>query len=336
MNTKTFIIAELSANHNGSLKTALESVKAIKKMGADAVKLQTYTPDTITMDVKTDIFRIQGSHWDGQYLYDLYKNACTPWEWHKEIFNAAKQEGLLCFSSPFDYTAVDFLEKLNCPIYKIASMEITDIQLIKYAASKKKPMIISTGIADKEDILLAIKTCQSEGNNDITLLKCTSEYPAPHENTNLLTMRDFQTEFGVKIGLSDHTMGIEAPIAAVALGATVIEKHFILNKKIGGPDAHFSLDYNEFKLMIDSVRKVEKMMGIVSYELTEKQLLSRKYARSLFISKDVEENTIITTENIQSVRPSDGIAPKHLKDVIGKRFNKGIKKGVPLSWDDID
>ncbi|MEN8787463.1 MAG: pseudaminic acid synthase, partial [Flavobacteriales bacterium] len=257
MDNKTcFIIAELSANHGGKIEITLETVRAAKRAGADAIKIQTYTADTITFDSKKEHFKInQGTHWDGQYLYDLYKEAYLPWEWHAEIFKVAKEEGLVCFSSPFDYTAVDFLEELNTPIYKIASFEITDIPLIEYAASKGKPMIISTGIAEIEDIELAIQTCKKAGNNDITILKCTSAYPASLEDANLITIPDIMKRFGVKSGLSDHTLGTEAPAIAVALGATVIEKHFILDKSIGGPDAHFSLDEKEFAEMVSAVRK---------------------------------------------------------------------------------
>ena len=227
-NKKCFIIAELSANHGGDIEIAKETIRAAKRAGADAVKLQTYTADTITIDVKSDLFKInQGTHWDGQYLYDLYKKASLPWDWHEELFKLAKEEGLVCFSSPFDFSAVDFLEELNTPIYKIASFEITDIPLIKYVASKQKPIIISTGIAVEEDIELAIKTCKEVGNNQITILKCTSAYPAKAENVNLLTMVDIASKFNVKIGLSDHTLGIEVPVVAVSLGAKVIEKHFI-------------------------------------------------------------------------------------------------------------
>lgn len=329
---KCFIIAELSANHGGSIEIAKETVKAAKRAGADAIKLQTYTADTITLDVKTDEFKIsQGTAWDGQYLYDLYKDAALPWEWHQELFNLAKKEGLICFSSPFDKSAVDFLEELDTPIYKVASFEITDIPLIKYMASKQKPMIISTGIATIEDIELAIETCKSAGNNDITILKCTSAYPAAAEDANLLTIPDIVARFGVKSGLSDHTMGTEAPMIAVALGAKMIEKHFILDKSIGGADAHFSLDENEFKQMVDAVRLTEKLMGKIDYEMTEKKTKSREFSRSLYISKNVKAGEIITEENVKSVRPGFGLHPKYLIDVLGKHFVLDIKKGEPLS-----
>ena len=254
------------------MQVALETVRAAKRAGADAIKLQTYTAKTMTIDCKNDFFMIkQDTAWDGQYLYDLYKEASLPWEWHSKIFEVAKEEGLVCFSSPFDNSAVDLLEELNTPIYKIASFEITDIPLIEYAASKGKPMIISTGIAEIADIELAIETCKKAGNNDITILKCTSAYPADPKDANLLTIPDIKSRFGVKVGLSDHTMGIEGPIVATVLGATVIEKHFILDKSIGGPDAHFSLDEKEFTEMVNAVRKAEEMMGVVDYKMTEKK-----------------------------------------------------------------
>lgn len=328
----TFIIAELSANHGGKIETAIETIRAAKKAGADAIKLQTYTAETITLNSKQDWFKInQGTAWDGKYLYDLYNEAFLPWEWHKELFKVAKEEGLVCFSSPFDKTSVDFLEKLNTPIYKIASFEITDIPLIKYAASKGKPMIISTGIATIEDIKLAIHTCRKVGNNDITILKCTSAYPAEPEDANLLTIPDIKERFDVKVGLSDHTLGIEAPAISVALGATVIEKHFILDKSIGGPDAHFSLDKKEFTEMVKAVRKTEKMLGKVDYEMTEKKKSSRHFSRSLFIVEDVKKGEKLTETNIRSIRPGIGLHPKYLKEIIGKIFINDYVKGTPLS-----
>ncbi len=328
-----FIIAELSANHGGKLEIALETVRAAKRAGADAIKLQTYTAKTITLNSKKECFKInQGTHWDGQYLYDLYKEAFLPWEWHKPIFALAKKEGLVCFSSPFDFTAVDFLEDLNCPIYKIASFEITDIPLIEYAASKGKPMIISTGIAEIKDIELAIDTCKKAGNNNITILKCTSAYPANPEEANLTTIDDIKQRFKVMSGLSDHTLGIEAPMIAVAMGATVIEKHFILDKSIGGVDAHFSLDENEFKKMVDAVRLTEKMMGEVDYEMTASKKKSREFSRSLFIVKNVKEGELISNENIRSIRPGYGLHPKFLSEIIGKEYTSKQEKGTPISW----
>ena len=325
---KVFIIAELSANHNGSKEVALETVKAAKRTGADAIKLQTYTADTITLDVKNDDFKIsQGTLWDGKYLYDLYQEAYTPWEWHQEIFDLAKELGLVCFSSPFDKTAVDFLEELGNPIYKIASFEITDIPLIKYAASKGKPMIISTGVAELEDIELALKTCYIEGNMDVTLLKCTSSYPAPMEEANILMIKEMAERFGVNTGLSDHTLGITVPIVATCFGAKVIEKHFILNKEIGGPDAAFSLDETEFTQMVQSVREAEKSIGEISYQLTEKQVAGKAFSRSLYIAEDIKEGELFTDKNIKSVRPGFGMHPKFYSKIIGKEAKKNFKKG---------
>lgn len=333
-NNSAFIIAELSANHGGDINIAKETIHAAKRAGADAIKLQTYTADTITLNVKNEYFKINhDTHWDGKYLYDLYKEASLPWGWHKELFIEANREGLICFSSPFDRTAVDLLEKLGNPIYKVASFEITDIPLIQYIASKGKPIIISTGIASLEDIELAIETCKKEGNNDITVLKCTSAYPAEPEDANLLTIPDISKRFGVKSGLSDHTLGIEAPAVAVALGAKVIEKHFILDKSIGGPDAHFSLDEKEFKEMVMAVRKTEKMLGVIDYEMTPKKKKSREFSRSLFIIKDVNKGDKVTSDNIRSIRPGNGMHPKHYKDVLGRVFSKDLIKGTPLRDD---
>ena len=331
--SKVFIIAELSANHGGDIKIAIETIKAAKRAGADAIKLQTYTADTITLDSKKEYFKInQGTHWDGQYLYDLYKQASLPWDWHTELFEVAKHEGLICFSSPFDVTAVDLLERLNNPIYKIASFEITDIPLISYVASKGKPMIISTGIATIEDIELAIETCKSAGNHDITILKCTSAYPANPEDANLKTIKDIANRFNVKSGLSDHTLGIEAPMIAVAMGATVIEKHFILNKNIGGPDAHFSLDEKEFKQMVEAVRLTEILIGTVDYKMTEKKKESREFSRSLFVTESVKKGDLISSKNVRSIRPGFGLHPKHYKDVLGAPFSKDVERGTPLNF----
>jgi pseudaminic acid synthase len=328
---KCFIIAELSANHGGDVEIAKETIRAARRAGADAIKLQTYTADTITLDVRTDHFRIkQGTHWDGRYLYDLYKEASLSWDWHKPLFELAKQEGLICFSSPFDTTAVDFLETLGVPAYKIASFEITDIPLIAYVASKGKPVIISTGIADVADIELALETCRKAGNQEITLLQCTSAYPAAPEDANLLTIPDIRERFGVNAGLSDHTLGIEAPVAAVALGAKVIEKHFILDKAIGGPDAHFSLDEQEFKQMVDAVRTVEKMLGKPDYSMTPKKQKSREFARSLFVAEDVKAGEPLTEKNIRSVRPNYGMHTRYLSTVLGKVAARDLEKGMPL------
>ena len=332
MTNNCFIIAELSANHNGSLETAIATIRAAKRTGADAIKLQTYTADTITLDSKKDDFRIKGTLWDGRYLHDLYKEAYTPWEWHAELFRVAKEEGLVCFSSPFDFTAVDFLETLDCPIYKIASFEITDIPLIKYTASKGKPMIISTGIAEYEDIKLAVDTCRSVGNNDITILKCTSSYPAPVEEANLIMMAKFAEDFGVNVGLSDHTLGITVPIVSVVLGGKVIEKHFILDRAIGGPDAEFSLNEKEFTDMVTAVREAEKAIGKVDYTLTEKQKKGKDFSRSLYIAEDVAKGEKFTAQNIRSVRPGFSIHPKYYDQIIGTEAAQDYTKGDRINF----
>lgn len=333
---RVFIIAELSANHNGNLEIACETIRAAKRAGADAIKLQTYTADTITLDCKRDDFKIKDTIWDGKYLYDLYKEAYTPWEWHEELFKVAREEGLICFSSPFDKTAVDFLENLNVPAYKIASFEITDIPLIEYVASKNKPVIISTGIADLEDIELAIDACKRMGNDQIILLKCTSNYPAPIEEANLVMIADLAKRFDVVSGLSDHTMGITVPVVATVLGAKVIEKHFILDRSIGGPDASFSLDEEEFTAMVNAVREAEVAVGSIDYTLTDKKLKSREFSRSLYVAEDIKEGEVITTENVRSVRPGFGLHPKYYNEVIGKRVKCNLEKGTPLKLENLE
>lgn len=335
--TSVFIVAELSANHLQNIDLALKTIEAIKETGADAVKLQTYTPDTITIDCKKDYFKIkQGTLWDGKYFYDLYKEAFTPWEWHPKLFDFAKELGLICFSTPFDKTALDFLEELDTPAYKVASFEITDIPLIEYIASKGKPVIISTGIATLSDIEEAIEACKRMGNEQIILLKCVSAYPTPFEEANLKTIPNLMDTFGVPVGISDHTLGISVPIAATALGAIMIEKHFILDRKLGGPDAAFSLEPSEFKAMVNSVREVEKALGEITYELTERQLKSRKFSRSLFVVEDIRSGEIFTEKNIRSIRPGYGLHPKYLKQILGKKARKNIERGTPLSWDMIE
>ena len=312
------IVAEMSANHNGKKETAIETVRAAKRAGADAVKLQTYRADTITLRCdKPDFIINEGSIWDGQYFYDLYEQAYTPWEWHEELFHVAKEEGLICFSSPFDKTAVDMLEALDCPVYKIASFEITDIPLIEYAASKHKPMVLATGIATEEDIQLAVEACRRMGNNDITVLKCTSSYPAPVEEANLCMIRDLAERFQVKSGLSDHTLGSVSPIVAVTQGASMIEKHFILNRSIGGPDCSFSMEEKDFAQMVKDVRMAELSLGKTTYELTEKMRGSRSASRSLYVAEDMKAGEVITERNVRSVRPGFGLHPKYLKDILG-------------------
>ncbi len=332
-----YIIAELSANHNGSLQTALDTIKAAKEAGADAIKLQTYTADTLTIDCKKEDFVIRGGTlWDGKTLYELYKEAYTPWEWHEELFGYAKKIGIDIFSTPFDKTAVDFLEQFDPIAYKIASFEITDYELIRYAASKGRPMIISTGIAMIGEIQDAVDICKSVGNEEIALLKCTSAYPAPLEEANLKTIPNLAQTFGVVAGFSDHTLGTTAPIAAVALGAKVIEKHFILDKSIGGPDAAFSLDKEEFAQMVQAVRDTEKLLGNVDYSMNEKKRKSRQFARSLYIVEDVEAGETVSEKNVRAIRPGFGLHPKHLPEVLGKTFRKNYPRGTRLGWDCIE
>jgi len=328
-----FIIAELSANHNGSLETALETVRAAKRAGADCIKLQTYTADTITLDSDKEDFVIKGTIWDGRKLHSLYQEAYTPWEWHAEIYKAAKEEGLICFSSPFDKTAVDLLESLDSPAYKIASFEITDIPLIEYVASKGKPIIISTGIAEKEDIELALDACRRMGNNDIALLKCTSSYPAPIEEANMIMVKDLAERYNVISGLSDHTMGSTVPIVATVYGAKIIEKHFILDRAIGGPDASFSMNEEEFKQMVKSVREAEKASGVVDYTLTEKQAKGRDFSRSLYIAEDIKAGEVFTEKNLRSVRPGFGLHPKYFNELLGKKSKTDLEKGTPMQLD---
>lgn len=332
-NSKVFIIAELSANHNGSLEIAIETIRAAKRAGADCVKLQTYTADTLTINCDNEDFIIKDTIWGGRKLYDLYNEAYTPWEWHETLFKVANEEGLVCFSSPFDNSAVDFLEKLNAPAYKIASFEITDIPLIEYVASKGKPVIISTGIAELTDIELAINACKKMGNHDIALLKCTSSYPAPIDEANMIMVKDLCERFNVISGLSDHTMGAIVPIVATIFGAKIIEKHFILDRNIGGPDASFSMDELEFKAMVDSIREAELAIGLVDYNLTNKQAKGKDFARSLYAIKDIEIGEAFTFENIRSIRPGFGLHPKHLSNIVNKISPKKFSKGDRLTND---
>ncbi len=329
-----FIVAELSANHLHNFDLAIETIDAARDAGADAVKLQTYTPDTITLDSDNEYFRIkQGTIWDGKTLYQLYEEAYTPWEWQPKLMEYAEKSGLVCFSSPFDHTAVDFLEELNVPAYKIASFEITDIPLIEYIASKKKPVVISTGVAEINDIEEAIQACKKMGNDDIILLKCTSAYPTALKEVNLNTMPDLASKFDVLVGLSDHTLGISVPIAAVALGACLIEKHIITSRELGGPDATFSLEPHEFSNMVKAIREVEEALGEVDYTLTEKMMKSREFSRSLFIAKDIKMGELLTSENVKSIRPGFGLHPRHQQEVMGKKSKRDLKKGTPLEWD---
>ena len=334
---KCIIVAEMSANHHGDKQLAIETIRAAKRAGADAIKMQTYTADTITLDCdKPDFVINEGSIWDGRKFYELYQKAYTPWEWHKELFEVAHQEGLMCFSSPFDKTAVDLLESLDAPMYKIASFEITDIPLIEYAASKMRPMIMATGISEIDDIQLAVDACRRVGNNDITLLKCTSAYPAPVEEANVVMIRDLAERFHVKSGLSDHTIGAMVPVLAVANGASMIEKHFILNKQVESEDASFSMDENEFRNMVQKVRLAEAALGRVEYTLTEKMKNSRTACRSLYVAEDVKKGDLVTEQNVRSVRPGYGLHPKYMTAILGKRFVEDYNKGERMSLDMVE
>lgn len=336
VNEKVFIIAELSANHGHDINIAKDTIKAAKESGADAIKIQTYTADTLTIDCDNEYFKLaSGTIWDGRTLYDLYSEAYTPWEWHKELMEYAKNIGLIFFSTPFDKSAVDFLAELNVPVYKVASFEIMDIPLIEYIASKGKPVIMSTGIASLNDIDEAVTACRRMGNEQIALLKCTSTYPAKIEDANLKTIPNMKETFGVEVGLSDHTLGITAPVVAVALGAKIIEKHFILDKSIGGPDASFSLEPHEFKQMVDAVRGAEKALGKVDYSMDEKKKNNRFLGRSLFVIKDIKVGERFTAENIRSIRPGYGLKPKYFNEVLEKTASKDIKRGSPLKWQDM-
>lgn len=330
---RTLIVAELSANHNHDFDLAVKTIEAMAKAGADAVKLQTFKPDSFTLDADTEDFgpRKDGL-WKGYRPIDLYTQGSMPYEWQPKLQQVCKDLGVICFSTPFDNEAVDFMEQMNMPIYKIASFEITDVNLIRYAASKHKPMIISTGVAEIEDIELALQVCREEGNNDITLLKCTSDYPASLEKANLLTIPDMKKRFGVKVGLSDHSMTNTIPMAAVAMGAEVVEKHFILDRGLGGVDSAFSLNPEEFATMVKAVREVETALGRVSYEVSDADKGRR---RSLYVAKEIKKGEAITEENIRSVRPGFGLHPKYFPQLIGKVTNKNLKKGDRLSFSDI-
>lgn len=335
--SRTYIIAEMSANHCGDINLAKKIIFEAKNIGADAVKIQTYTADTLTIDCKNDLFKLSGGTlWDNKYLYDLYQEAYTPWEWQCQLKEYADKIDIDFFSTPFDTTAVDFLENLHIKKYKIASFEAIDYPLIKYAASKMKPMIISVGISTFEEIQEAIDICKNVGNQDITILKCTSSYPAKLEDMNLLTIKDMIERFGpqgVKIGLSDHSMNIETAIASVALGATVIEKHFTIDRSLGGADAEFSLDLKQFKLMIEAIRNTEKLLGKVDYSISSE---NRKYARSLFITKDIKAGTRLSAKNVRSIRPGYGLHPRHYEEILGKKVTKDLKFGEPLKMEDIE
>jgi len=330
----TYIIAELSANHNHDFNQAVQLIKAAKEAGADAIKLQTYTPDTITIDCDNEYFRIgKGTVWEGKNLYKLYQEAYTPWEWQPKLKEIANNLGMGLFSTPFDNTAVDFLENMDVPAYKIASFELVDIPLIQYVAKTGKPIIISTGMATLAEIDEAVTAARKAGCKELALLKCTSAYPAKPEEMNLRTIPRMMEAFGAPVGLSDHTMGIAVPVAAVSLGACIIEKHFTLSRVIPGPDSAFSLEPQEFKAMVEAIRITEKALGKISYEVTEHETASRIFRRSLFVVKNMKSEEIFSAENIRSIRPGYGLPVKYLEEVIGKKASCNIDRGTPLSWE---
>lgn len=331
-NSPVYVVAEMSANHNMDFNRAKEIIKAAKESGADAVKIQTYTPDTITIDCKNDMFMTQGKLWKGMTLYELYRKAYTPWEWQSDLKDYANEIGIDLFSSPFDPTAVDFLEKIDAPAYKIASFEINDIPLIRKVAKTGKPVIISTGIAYLEDIELAVRTCKEENNDKIILLKCTSAYPTPYDQMNLRVIPNMAQVFACYTGLSDHSLGTETAIASVTLGAKMIEKHFTLRRSDGGPDSAFSMEADEFAQMVNQIRNVEKALGRVTYELTSGQVESRNGSRSLFVVKDIKAGEQITEENVRSIRPGNGMHTKYYEDILGKTIKCNLAKGTPMDW----
>lgn len=329
-----FIVAELSANHNQDFSRAKDTIRAAKKAGADAIKLQTYVPSTMTIDSHQEWFQVPAnSIWAGKNLFELYKEAHTPWEWHAELFEAAREEGLIFFSTPFDKSAIDLLETLNVPIYKVASFEVVDLPLLREIGKTGKPVIMSTGMASLSEIAEAVKTLQESGSGPLVLLKCTSAYPASPLSMNLKTIPHLRDTFNTQVGLSDHTLGGAVSVAAVALGASVIEKHFILSRSDGGPDASFSLEPDEFARMVSDIRLAEKALGKVSYERTSDELKNIGFRRSLFVVEDMEKGEIFSATNVRSIRPGNGLPPRYLDIILGKKVAKNIKRGTPISWD---
>ncbi|MFA6405691.1 MAG: pseudaminic acid synthase [Candidatus Paceibacterota bacterium] len=332
-NQPVFIVAEMSGNHNRDYKKALKIIDAAAEAGADAVKLQTYTPDTITINSDQEWFKVKTDNlWAGKTLYDLYKWAYTPWEWHAGLKKYAEKRGLIFFSTPFDETAVDFLEKLSVPLYKVASFEIPHIPLLKKIGQTQKPVIISRGLASPQEIRLAIKTLKSSGAPTVAVLHCVSSYPATADQMNLATIADLAKKFKVVSGLSDHSLGTTSSVAGVALGACIIEKHLTLKRSDGGPDAEFSLEPTEFKELVDSIRQVEKAIGRPCYKLTSREKQNIVFRRSLFVVKDIKKGEKFSKENVRCIRPGYGLAPKYLNDVLGSKAKSNIKFGTPLSW----
>jgi N-acetylneuraminate synthase len=331
-----YVIAEMSANHNGNIETAFKLIEIAKQSGADAIKLQTYRPDTITLNCDTDDFRIHGGLWDGRTLYELYEEAHMPWDWHASLFAHARKLGITIFSSPFDRTAVDLLEDLNAPAYKIASFEAVDLALIKYVASTGKPMIISTGMADSEEIQEAINAAREGGCRELAILHCVSGYPAPAEDYNLRTITDMIQRFGLVTGLSDHTLDNTTAISSVILGASLIEKHFTLDRSRGGPDDSFSLEPRELAALCRGARTAWEAMGRVDYGRKSSEMGNAIFRRSLYIVQDVKAGETLTHDNVHSIRPGYGVAPKHLDAFIGKTVSRDVKRGTPVSWDLVD
>ncbi|MBQ8877101.1 MAG: pseudaminic acid synthase [Lachnospiraceae bacterium] len=333
----TFIVAEISANHNQDYSRAVEIIHAAKEAGADAVKLQTYTADTITIDCDDECFQInEGTIWDGTTLYKLYQEAYTPWEWQPKLMEEANKLGLECFSSPFDFSSVDFLEEMKVPAYKIASYEINDIPLIRKIAKLHKPMIFATGIAYPEDIQRALSVCKEEGNEDVILLKCVSSYPTPYEAVNLRVIPTLAKTYDCLAGISDHTMGSIVSAGAIPLGAKMVEKHMTLRRADGGPDSAFSMEPEEFKKMVDEIRILEKALGSSEYVLTDTQKLEHEGSRSLFVVKDIAPGEILTPDNIRSIRPGNGLHTMYYEEILGKKAKGFLKKGTPLAWELID
>lgn len=328
-----YVVAELSGNHNGELSTAVKLIKAARYAGADAIKLQTYTPDTLTIDCDQPWFRIgNGTIWEGRNLYALYSEAATPWEWHRHLAEVASSDGLDWFSTPFDLTAVDFLEEIGTPAYKIASFEIVDLRLIERVASTGKPIIMSTGMASTEEVSEAMHSAYSCGAGEVALLKCTSAYPAPVEEMHLRTIPDMSNRFRVPIGLSDHSLGISVPVASVALGACIVEKHLTLSRSVRGPDSAFSLEPEEFRAMVESIRLTERALGEVHFGPTDSETKSLVFRRSLFAVQDIKAGDAFTEANVQAIRPGYGLAPKHLREVLGRTASCDVARGTPLSW----
>ena len=329
----TFIVAEMSGNHLQDYDRAIRIIHAAKEAGADAIKLQTYTADTITIDAPQDCFQIKGSIWDGMTFHKLYQEAYTPWEWQPRLMEEAEKLGLICFSSPFDFTAVDFMEQMKMPAYKLASYEINDIPLIRKIAKLHKPIIFATGIAEFEDLDLALSVCKEEGNEDIVLLKCVSAYPTPYELINLNTIPTLAKKYNCIMGLSDHSMGSAVAVASVALGARVVEKHLTLSRADGGPDGAFSMEPHEFKQMCNDIRIVEKALGSSTYQLTPEQVKEKGESRSLFVVRDMKAGEHFTPDNCRSIRPGIGLHTKYYEDILGKTASRDIEKGTPLSWE---